>query len=309
MNSMVSNQFQMAQSLLDVQKGQRLSAIKNISSANDFSVSNENSDADLKAVAEEFESLFMNMILKSMRTANRAFSEGNYFDTFETRMYEDMLDEKMSTHLSATHSLGIADMLIQQLRGSTQATSYGLPMGTASNDASRSDGIPTRQADFQNPEEFVDRLLPMVQNTAKELGIDPRHIVAQAALETGWGTHLMFDQRGRNSHNLFGIKADSDWKGDTVSIESLEVVEGIAIQERSQFKVYSSYEDAIRDYGDKLAGNARYSEVLATGRDIERFGHGLQQGGYATDPEYANKLARVLKNPAFTSIRLAMGVN
>ena len=307
MNSIASNQFQMAQSLLDVQTGQRLSGIKDPSISGEPIGSEENSDADLEAVAEEFESLFMNMILKSMRTANRAFSEGNYFDTFETRMYEDMLDEKMSTHLSGTHSLGIADMLVQQLRGSVTSSSYGLSMGAASLDEAES--VPTRQADFLNPEDFVDRLLPKAQDTARELGIDPRHLVAQAALETGWGSHLMFDQKGRNSHNLFGIKADSEWNGDTVSIESVEVVDGVAVQEHSQFKVYASYEDAIRDYGDKLSGNARYADVLATGRDIDKFGHGLQSGGYATDPEYANKLARVLKNPAFTTIRLAKGVN
>jgi len=297
MNSIESNQFQMTQNILDAQKGLKLSAIKDLSS------SNENSDADLEAVAKEFESLFMNMMLKSMRTANRAFSEGNYFDTFETRMYEDMLDEKLSSHLGSSHSLGIADMLVQQLKGSEASTPYGLSM--ASND--KPVGISARKADFLNPQDFVDRLLPLAQNTADELGIDPRHLVAQAALETGWGAHLMFDQKGNNSHNLFGIKADSTWKGERVSIESLEVVDGVATQERSQFKVYPSYEDAIRDYGDKLTGNARYTDVLATGRDIDRFSRGLQLGGYATDPEYANKLTSVLKNPAFTSIRLAMG--
>lgn len=309
MNSVASNQFQMAQNLLDAQKGLKLSAIK------DLSASKENSTEDLEAVAKEFESLFMNMILKSMRTANRAFSEGNYFDTFESRMYEDMLDEKLSSHLSTTQSLGIADMLVQQLKGSVGAKSYGLSMGSVPtatssvNTDEQSGGVPTRQADFSSPTDFVDRLLPKAERTAKALGVDPRHIVAQAALETGWGSKIMFDQNGRNTHNLFGIKADSNWTGETVSIESLEVVNGLAVKERSQFKLYPSYEDAIRDYGEKVGGNARYADVLSTGVDIDQFSRGLQSGGYATDPEYGNKLANVMKHPAFTSIRIAMGAH
>ena len=250
--------------------------------------SNElNSEDDLKKVAQEFESLFMNMMLKSMRSANRAFSEGNYFDSFESKMYEDMMDEKLSGHLSVSGSLGIADMLVQQLRGGRPEPSYKLSIGDVS-----------RKEAFTSPENFVTTLLPEVKNAAREMGINPRHIVAQAALETGWGSRLMFGANGKNSHNLFGIKAKSDWSGDTVSIESIEVVDGVAVKERSQFKAYDNYEDAINDYTQMLTSQSRYAKVRGSGDDVNAFGQALVAGGYATDPEYANKLARVLDNSA-----------
>jgi flagellar protein FlgJ len=280
MNSIASNQFQMAQSLLE----------KSFGSAKTLKNNETNSEDDLRAVAEEFESLFMNMMLKSMRSANRVFSEGNYFDSFESKMYEDMMDEKLSSHLSGSGSLGIADMLVQQLRGGRPAPTYNLPIGEVS-----------RKEAFSSPDSFVKSILPEVTNAAKNLGVNPRHIVAQAALETGWGSHVMFDAKGNNSHNLFGIKAKSDWSGNTVSIESVEVVDGVAVKERSQFKSFDSYQSAIDDYTQMLQSQSRYDKVIGSGDDVKAFGEGLLSGGYATDPEYANKLTRVLQNSALSS--------
>jgi flagellar protein FlgJ len=285
MDPIASHQFQMAQSLLKTSYGAE-SKLHALNTDQEGAVAG-NSDEDLQAVAEEFESLFMNMILKSMRSANRAFSEGNYFDSFESKMYEDMMDEKLSSHLSGSRSLGIADMLVRQLKGGKASPTYDISIGSVS-----------KQEAFSSPDKFVDAILPEVDKAAKKMGVNPRHIVAQAALETGWGSHLMFDSKGNNSHNLFGIKAKSDWSGKTVSIDSVEVVDGIAIQERSQFKAYDNYKDAIDDYAGMLTGHTRYTDVLETGDNVKAFGEGLMSGGYATDPEYANKLSRVLDNPA-----------
>lgn len=178
-------------------------------------------------------------------------------------------------------------MLVRQLKGGKASPTYDISIGSVS-----------RKEAFSSPDKFVDAILPEVDKAAQKMGVNPRHIVAQAALETGWGSHLMFDSKGNNSHNLFGIKAKSDWSGKTVSIDSVEVVDGVAIQERSQFKAYDNYKDAIDDYAGMLTGLTRYTDVLETGDNVKAFGEGLMSGGYATDPEYANKLSRVLDNPA-----------
>ena len=258
---------------------------------------------DLAAAAKEFESLFMHMMLKSMRQANRTMSDGNYFNSFETRMYEDMLDEKLSISLSHSHTLGIADLLVNQLSASPRRQDYELPMG-ASNVPTN---VPLRQSVFQKPEDFVSAILPKAESVAADLGIRPEFVVAQAALETGWGQHMIFDADGRNSFNLFGIKANADWQGKTVAIESLEMRSGIAQQERSKFKVYGGYDEALADYAKLLSENPRYDAVRAA-EDVESFGQTLVEGGYATDPDYAVKLARIVKYPVLNQDRYAMEV-
>lgn len=245
-----------------------------------------NSPEALQAVAQEFESLFMNMMLKSMRSANRVLSEGNYLNSFESKMYEDMLDEKLSVSLSKHGSLGIADLLVKQLGPSSTDRSYDIKMTKAPQALFPAE----RRAAFPNQEAFINKVGSAARSVAERLGIQPGFIVAQAALETGWGEHVMFDGNGINSFNLFGIKA-KDWSGDSVTIESLEVQEGIAKPVKSAFKMYGGYEEAIADYGNLLSGD-RYRDALNT-KTVEQFASALQSAGYATDPEYAVKLARV----------------
>lgn len=270
-----------------------------------------NSPEALGAVAKEFESLFMNMMMKSMRSANRTLSEGNYFNSFESKMYEDMLDEKLSVSLSENGGLGIADLLMRQFAPAARTPGYDLESvvpGRASEGASilsadnpSSDNLSAgqqvfpadRRAAFDDPVQFVDEMLPKAEQAARALDTNAEFIVSQAALETGWGKHLMFDGGGVNSHNLFGIKAKSDWQGATVSIESLEINHGVAEQIKSQFKVYPDYESAFRDYAALIGNNERYQGVKGS-QDIDAFTQGLAQGGYATDPQYGQKIADVL---------------
>lgn len=250
-----------------------------------------NSQSELRHVAEEFESLFMNMMLKSMRSANRTLSEGNYFNSFESKMYEDMLDEKLSSKLSSHGSLGIADLLMKQFSVDRAVRSYDIKM------AEPTEIFPSeRRSGFDSSQQFIDTLLPKAKRVAESLGIEPEFVVAQAALETGWGKHIMFDGNGQNSFNLFGIKAKPDWKGQSVNIESLEVEQGIAKPVKSAFKMYDDYAAALADYQSLLQAE-RYRSVHGTS-SIEAFAAGLMKGGYATDPEYDQKLARV-----FDSIR------
>ena len=273
-----------------------------------------NSPEALGAVAKQFESLFMNMMMKSMRSANRTLSEGNYFNSFESKMYEDMLDEKLSVSLSEHGGLGIADLLMRQFSpaakppgydlefNSSDSTSNSSANGSVSNLSTENQAFPAdRRAAFDEPVRFVEEMLPKAEQAARALDTKPEFIVSQAALETGWGKHVMFDGEGVNSHNLFGIKANSDWQGPTVSIESLEINHGVAEQTKSQFKVYPDYESAFRDYAALIGNNERYQGVTGS-QDIESFTQGLEQGGYATDPQYGQKISGVLghlKGPQF----------
>ncbi len=256
-----------------------------------------NSPEAIRAVAEEFESLFMNMMLKSMRSANRVISEGNYFNSFESKMYEDMLDEKLSVSLSKHGSLGIADLLVRQLSNKSTDRTYDLQLGQAEAGVFPAN----RRAAFPSQEQFVTDIRFAAKAVAAELGIDPDFIVAQAALETGWGQHVMHDGHGNNSHNLFGIKA-RDSSESALMIESLEVKDGIASPVKSALRMYEDYETALQDYA-RLLQEPRYQGAQSAD-SIQMFANSLKAGGYATDPDYALKLARV--HESISQLQLAV---
>jgi flagellar protein FlgJ len=144
-------------------------------------------------------------------------------------------------------------------------------------------------------EAFVQRLLPHAQAASASTGIPARFMLGQAALETGWGKAEIRGADGQNSHNLFGIKAGANWKGQTVDIVTTEYVNGQPQKQVESFRAYDSYADSFRDYANLLRGNARYQNVIAQGQDAAGFAQGLQQAGYATDPRYAQKLMSVIR--------------
>ena len=256
----------------------------------------------LREVAKQFESLFMNLMLKNMRAANREFSEGNYLNSFETNMYEDMLDEKLSVSLSDSGGFGIAEMLVRQLGNTDYRADYDLPMGVNSVNQQAA----KRQSGFDSPSAFVSGLMPEVERVAMQLEVSPKSIIAQAALETGWGQHIIHDQQGRSSHNLFGIKAKGDWQGERIAIESVEVVGDVAKLQKSEFKQYDSYADSLNDYA-RMMRSGRYPGVVGSGESIQSFAHSIAAGGYATDPAYADKLVNVANKLELDSDIIAKG--
>jgi len=277
----------------------------------DLSVTKDpDSPEALKAVAKQFESLFMNLMLKNMRAANREFSEGNYLNSFETNMYEDMLDEKLSGSLAESGGFGIAEILVRQLGSTEYRADYDLSLGARGSEplsAQKFDGledrktgihrVASRQSGFESPQEFVETLMPEIDRVANQLDVSPKSIIAQAALETGWGQHIIHNEQGGNSHNLFGIKAKADWEGERVAIESVEVDGNVAKLQRSQFKQYDSYADSLQDYANVI-GSGRYPGAPGSRDDVPAFAESIAAGGYATDPAYAEKLVRVANNPA-----------
>lgn len=326
--------------------------------------------AALPVVAKQFEAIFTQMMLKSMREANASIGSG-YADSEAGNSYRDMADHQLALTLAnGKNGLGIAQMLIRQLGGKepaaspADATASGMPLpdtaaitnanvrallqlgapaavgqnaegaasilGAASDAAGAADGGPspwsglldTLRAAGQSglfgsvaqgvagtasvaakllpdgdPTAFVRALAPHARAAAAKLGVSPRALLAQAALETGWGQHLPSHGNGSSSNNLFGIKAGSSWDGDRVSVPTLEYENGIAVRRRDQFRAYDSLAASFADYADLLKGNPRYAGALGKGENVAGFAHALVRGGYATDPAYAAKITAIANSP------------
>jgi len=231
-----------------------------------------NDPATLRAVAKQFESLFTKMMLQSMRDASMG---DPMFGSDQGDMYQDMADDQLAVQMSEGRGLGLADMLIRQL-------SNGAVSGTSA-------VKPTAGATPAEREQFISELLPHANEAARELGVDPRALIAQAALETGWGR----SQPGGDSHKLFGIKAGTHWNGASVQANTQEFDAGIATRDVASFRAYGSPRESVDDYVRLIRDNPRYAGALNTGSDVQAFASALQRGGYATDPDYARKLAAV----------------
>ncbi|EJL08407.1 flagellar assembly peptidoglycan hydrolase FlgJ [Pseudomonas chlororaphis] len=380
---------------------------------NQLKVGDKNSDANMRKVAQEFESLFLNEMLKSMRSATEALGKDNPLNTPAAKQYQEMYDQQLAVSMSREGGgIGLADVLMRQMSKSKSTnpaaaatlpgaqtekvatptaiaagtTALGGPLSrvngqrplwasralepqraadsgthndmallnqrrislpskltdrllagivpsadsaavnrtvlpertTAATDAlvknnSRSFAAvphgrmqiygravaqpplaPAKKA-FSSADEFVATMLPMAQQAADRIGVDPRYLVAQAALETGWGKSVMRQQDGSSSHNLFGIKAGSSWKGDQARAITSEFRNGQMVKETAEFRSYASYQDSFHDLVTLLQSNNRYQEVLKSADNPEQFVRELQKAGYATDPDYASKISQIAK--------------
>ncbi len=249
----------------------------------------------LREAARQFESLFTKMMLKSMREASFGDSMTGS-DT--TEFYQDMHDTQLAVELSKGRGMGLAEMLVQQLTKSGQVTGNTNTAQTALKQnisTAAPTGISSSQAAWPptSREDFIRQLKPHAEQAGRELGVDPDTLLAHAALETGWGRSVPNGADGACSFNLFGIKAGSRWKGDTVGVNTLEFEDGLATRRVERFRSYSSPADCFKDYASLLGNSDRYSKALGTGDDTAAFAKALRQGGYATDPEYARKLTAV----------------
>ncbi|MFM1887010.1 MAG: hypothetical protein RL026_2167 [Pseudomonadota bacterium] len=226
---------------------------------------------EMREAARQFEGLFTSMLLKSMRDAT---PKSDLFGSDQQAFYQDMFDQQLAMHLAAGQGIGLAEQLVQQLMRAPGSASAGAPAPGS------------REA-------FIAAVRPAAEKAAARLGVDADAIVAQAALETGWGRAVPRNADGSSSHNLFGIKASGSWNGASAEAGTREYVEGVARNGRARFRSYDSLEASVQDYAQLLAGRDRYAAVRNTGADIRAFAEGLQAGGYATDPAYADKLVAV----------------
>jgi len=259
----------------------------------------------LRQVAKHFESVYLNMMLKSMRQA----SIGDpIFDSNNSAVYRDMYDSQIALNMSEQNGIGIADMLVKQLQGGLGSSASDkqdekfsvktdqtedIELDTSLPDNYLKHVKPMTKSDpinFSSHNEFVETLMPYAEEAADELDITPQVLIAQAALETGWGKHVQTLPNGESSYNVFNIKADSRWNGEQLKVNTLEYRDGIAQKERASFRVYDSYQESFRDYVDFIKNNPRYEMALETTADPEAYAKELQQAGYATDPHYADKV-------------------
>jgi flagellar protein FlgJ len=300
----------------------------------------------LKAVAKQFEALFLNNILKSMRAGK--LSDG-LLDSQQSDSYNEMYDQQLAVHLSGNPGVGLADLIVKQLspkdaaqntEGSFNRPTNNQALSGSSAEISSASGItgvvkpqtnkvdswintdtegtktiinsyinnddpqnnmteiPFRNANAKpsSTDDFIRQLLPHAKQAAKELGIDPKVILAQAALETGWGRSLIKNSNGSTSFNLFNIKADKSWTGKQAQVSALEFDQGIAKKVSSGFRAYSSFKESFSDYVDFIKTNPRYGDALKQVANGERYLQELQQAGYATDPNYANKIMTIYHN-------------
>lgn len=405
-------------------------AYTDLNRLNSLKVGDRDSDANLRKVAQEFESVFVGQMLKSMRSANDVLAKDNPMNTEAVKQYQDMYDQQLSVSLSHTgNGIGLQDVLMRQLSktkdashtggnpfarpdsnqhalgavrngtaeaksasasarndmamlnqrrlalpsksvdrllagivpGETQATQANtlvrgqaphanllhpqvahrinvpatapssVAAAVASNAAAggqapaqdatgaygdwtntyatapkaNSDATGTRtlaqvplapgKAAFANHDDFIATMLPMAQEAAARIGVDPKVLVAQAALETGWGKSVLRQGDGGSSHNLFNIKAGSSWKGDTTRAVTAEYEGGQVVKETAQFRSYDSFADSFHDLVNLLQNNDRYQDVVKSADNPEQFVKELQKAGYATDPHYASKIASIAK--------------
>ncbi len=331
-------------------------------------------EENVRKVAQEFESLFLNEMLKSMRSANEVLAKDNPLNSQASKQYQEMYDQQLSVSLSKEGGgIGLADVLVRQLNKQTESVARSNPFAqvaqtegaawpskpAAAAESTRDDSRllnqrrlalpgraserqlanvsatdPARSADasqplvnldwqpatafaapqdkpltvngveidtakasktrFGSPEEFIATMMPMAEKAARRLGVEPRYLVAQAALETGWGKSMIRQKDGSNSHNLFGIKA-TNWSGEPAMARTTEYLNGRAVKQVEGFRAYASFEQSFDDFVSLLQKSERYQSAVNAGGDSERFVRELQKAGYATDPQYARKVSQIAR--------------
>ena len=292
--------------------------------------------AALKAAAKQFESIFTSMLFKSMRDANANFESG-VFDSQNQQFYRQMMDDQMASEMSASGSMGLADMIVKQLSASLgdgtdadsgqpneadlRSASFNLPdrspiasisqnnalipsptfeeaeqlakVTANGNQAQSSVDLPISEIKprsvFNSPSDFVDFVKPYANKAASALGVEPSLLIAQAALETGWGKKVIQNSNG-SSNNLFNIKADRSWRGEKMATQTLEYHNDVPVSEKAAFRSYGNFEESFNDYVQFLNNNPRYSTTLNSANSSEEFIQGIHKAGYATDPQYADKV-------------------
>ncbi|HEY6456230.1 MAG TPA: glucosaminidase domain-containing protein [Steroidobacteraceae bacterium] len=247
----------------------------------------KNDPSAVRKVAQQFESMFTRMMLKSMRDA---VGTDPIFGSDQEKMYQGMYDDQLALQLSKGRGLGLADMLVRQLQRLGAPAASAAAGGTAAKTS-----LPTASAATQR--DFIQGLLPQAQQAAKQLGVAPSNLIAQAALETNWGRRLPHDASGHSSNNLFGVKATGAWDGASVQAATSEAAaDGTTTNIVAPFRSYADATQSFQDYVSLLRNNPRYAAALNTGGDARAFATGLQRGGYATDPDYARKVSAVANN-------------
>jgi flagellar protein FlgJ len=265
-------------------------------------------DADhpqaLRAVADEFEAMFVELMLKSAREADLG---DDLLGSSELDGYREMLDGELALSMARTQDFGFGAMLArqfgQQLDGDAERVPAPAPhMREVPLQGGLAWQAPTTAtpAAAGDKQAFLRELAPHAASAAQRLGVEPRALLAQAALESGWGRHVIRAADGQSSHNYFGIKAGREWPGARVRVPTTEFLGGRAVNVMAEFRTYPDAASAFSDYAEFIAANPRYHAV----RDAapHDFARELEAAGYATDPAYASKIMAILSGDGWDSL-------
>ncbi len=277
----------------------------------------QNSPEASKSVAQQFEGLFIQQMLAAMRSAAVVdeSSHSSYMD-----FYQEMQDKQLALTIAQSGGLGISKFIMQQLPGGQDDSGNGgeiLPLhkwqevkqapqlekmdyrsenpAVVVNEYVAGD-MATGQSRWPNASSFASDIWPQAQSAAQSLGVSAELLVAQAALETGWGKHTMAHADGSLAYNLFGIKAGADWQGDVISKPTLEFRQGVMSTEVARFRAYASAEESLNDYVQFIQSNKRYENALQHGGDDSFYLKEIHRAGYATDPDYADKILSIMQS-------------
>lgn len=315
-----------------------LDRLRQMSVSADSNTTNEDAQHQaLVEAAKQFESIFTQMWMKSMREANNALvDEDNPFNSRDTQFYQGMLDDQVAANVATSGNGSLADLIVKQLspqhqsyqKNNKSAVMDRFAMPQANNSANvpagvlaaerfiankpnmasnlpKSSQMQVNQSDSDldsQQHQFVRQLMPAAKMVASKMGLSPVALIAQAALETGWGKHMMASANGSSSNNLFGIKSGRSWQGAKTSANSLEYENGRAVMKRASFRSYTSVVQSMQDYANLISNSDRYQKAKAVAHDPDAYFEELQAAGYATDPQYADKLKRVLRSDALKAI-------
>lgn len=278
----------------------------------------ENSPEAIKGVAKQFEAIFMNMMLKSMRDAS---PQDSPFDNEQSRTFTSMLDQQLSSNL-ASKGLGLADILAKQLsyNGYAAPGTSALQQAVTNESPATESNSPPQQGAFtlpysnnslpakvqpaspsvskalsENAAEFQSRMAQHAEQASRATGVPAHLMLGQAALESGWGKRELKGTDGTPSYNLFGIKATGNWDGKVVEAATTEYINGVKQKRIEKFRAYDNYAESFKDFANMMRNNPRYEKVLANLQDVDGYAQAMQKAGYATDPNYASKLASVIQ--------------
>jgi flagellar protein FlgJ len=258
----------------------------------------KNPQGAAREAARQFESLFMTELLKSMRASTEA---SGMLDNAGTKLGTELLDAQLAAK-TAGRPGGLSEVIQQQLERQMGLVPGPIPSVRRANESLPAVAAPeaTPKVPEKSAAGFVRQHTAAAEKAAAATGIPAPFMLAQAALETGWGKRELVGRDGTNSHNLFGIKAGGSWNGPTVDVTTTEYIGGQPRKLVQSFRAYASEAESFADYARLMKDSPRYAKVVEKAGDAKEFAMGLQKAGYATDPQYGDKLGRVIN----TTLRL-----
>lgn len=255
---------------------------------------NDAKDA-LPAVAKQFEGIFLQSMLKSMRMGQHFLDESSPFKGKNETTFQEMLDGQYANDIAGSKGIGLADMLVKQLQNTVgnNKKEDGLAMISPVSGTLKTEPTVTKAAPSTTVDDFVKELWPKAKQAASMMGLDPKILMAQAALETGWGKFIAKDADGTSSNNLFNIKSSSASAAESVKIKTTEYIADTPVKMTASFRKYPSVEQSFNDYVSLIKGSERYQGALASAGNPEQYVNELHKAGYATDPHYSSKILSI----------------